>query len=157
MNQSTKSKRSSNSPETLEASSRNQIFQISAPLSSLPSDKEQIFDQNFTPCAADKCERVRDSLQKALPIRCIQGYRVDTNVALYPGLILLRPCVGDAAQELIHSCKEKWPDVPILAVLCEKWDRLVDEFTSFLTGRPAPQLSSFAAVASRFALHLKSP
>ena len=45
----------------------------------------------------------------------------------------MRPAVGEAAQELIQSCKEKWARASIIALLCAKWDRLLEDLPSVLT------------------------
>jgi DNA-binding NtrC family response regulator len=45
---------------------------------------------------------------------------------------LLRPSIGEAAEELIRSCKGKWPGVSILALLCASWEKLPD-LSSVLT------------------------
>ena len=45
----------------------------------------------------------------------------------------MRPSVGEAAQELIQSCKEKWARASILALLCAKWDRMLEDLASVLT------------------------
>ena len=45
----------------------------------------------------------------------------------------MRSSVSEAAQELIQSCKEKWARASILALLCAKWDRLLEDLASVLT------------------------
>jgi two-component system, NtrC family, response regulator GlrR len=54
-------------------------------------------------------------------------------LSLAPDLILLRPSLGDAAHELIQSCKEKWARASTIAVLCAKWDRSLEELPSILS------------------------
>jgi DNA-binding NtrC family response regulator len=45
----------------------------------------------------------------------------------------LRPTVGESAKDLIESCKEKWNRTAILALLCARWDRDLENFPSVLT------------------------
>ena len=95
-----------------------------------------ILDQNSTPCAADKCDSLLRLLKKSLPVKCIQQESVNRppdNLSPEPDLILLRPPVGDAAQGLIRSCKEKWINASILAVLCAQWDRPLEDSALVLT------------------------
>ena len=110
----------------------------------LPSSKVSLYkdqsvlilNQNSAPCAADKCDSLLPLLQKSLPVKCIQeqsASRCPDNLSSAPDLILLRPAVGEAAQELIQSCKEKWARASILALLCAKWDRLLEDSASVLT------------------------
>ena len=95
-----------------------------------------ILNQNSTPCAADKCDSLLPLLQKSLPVKCIQeqsANRLPDRLSSAPDLILVRPAAGETAQELIQSCKEKWAHASILALLCAKWDRLLEDLPSFLT------------------------
>jgi two-component system response regulator GlrR len=95
-----------------------------------------ILNQNSVPCAAEKCDSLLPVIQRSLAVTCVQeqsANRPPDRLSSTPGLILLRPAVGEAAQELIHSCKEKWTHVPILALLCAKWDRLFEDSPSVLT------------------------
>jgi DNA-binding NtrC family response regulator len=95
-----------------------------------------ILNQNSAPCAADKCDSLLPLLQKSLHIKCIQQEIVNQppdKLSSAPDLILLRPSIGDAAQGLIRSCKEKWINASILAVLCAQWDRVLEESASVLT------------------------
>jgi DNA-binding response OmpR family regulator len=95
-----------------------------------------ILNQNSAPCAAEKCNSLLPLIKKSLPVKCIQeqsANRIVDSVSSAPDLILLRPAVGEAAQELIQSCKEKWPGASILVLLCATWDRLVDDLPSVLT------------------------
>jgi DNA-binding NtrC family response regulator len=94
-----------------------------------------ILNQNSAPCAAEKCGSLLDLLQKSLHIRCIQEQsvkRASDIVSPEPDLILLRPTVGEAAQELIQSCKGKWAHASIIALLCAKWERLLGDLPSVL-------------------------
>jgi hypothetical protein len=45
---------------------------------------------------------------------------------------LVRPAVGEAAQELIQLCKEKWVRASIIALLCARWDRVLEDSASVL-------------------------
>jgi two-component system, NtrC family, response regulator GlrR len=95
-----------------------------------------ILNQNSAPCTADKCDSLFALLQKSLPVNCIQersASRLPDKLSSAPDLILLRPAVGEAAQELIQSCKEKWAHASILAILCARWNRILEESGSFLT------------------------
>src|SRR5262249_26787372 len=94
-----------------------------------------ILNQNSIPCAAEKCDSLLPLLQKSLHIKWIQqqsGNRPPDKISSAPDLILLRPSIGETAQGLIRSCKEKWINASILAVLCAQWDRLLEESTSVL-------------------------
>jgi DNA-binding NtrC family response regulator len=110
----------------------------------LPSSKVSLYkdqsvlilNQNAAPCAAVKCDSLFPLLQKSLPVRCIQeqsASRALDSVSSAPDLILLRPAVGEAAQELVQSCKEKWARASILALLCAKWNRMLEDSASVLT------------------------
>src|SRR5262245_8289566 len=95
-----------------------------------------ILNQNSAPCAAVKCDSLLPLLQKSLPLKCIQEQSTNRTVdklSLAPDLILLRPSIGDAAYQLIQSCKEKWAHASTIAVLCAKWDRSLEELPSVLT------------------------
>jgi DNA-binding NtrC family response regulator len=105
----------------------------------VPSYKNQsvlILNQNSAPCAAVKCDSLVPLLQRSLPVKCIQeqsANRALDSLLSAPDLILLRPPVGEAAQELIQSCREKWTHTAILALFCAKWDRLLEDSASVLT------------------------
>jgi two-component system, NtrC family, response regulator GlrR len=110
----------------------------------LPSSKVSLYkdqsvlilDQNCAPCAADKCDSLLPLLQKSLHVKCIQERGASPplfGLSSVPDLILLRPAVGEAAQEMIQSCKEKWVRASILAVLCTRWDRMLEDSASVLT------------------------
>jgi DNA-binding NtrC family response regulator len=45
----------------------------------------------------------------------------------------VRPSASETGQELIESCKRKWIHASIIAVLCSKWERLLDGLPSVLT------------------------
>src|SRR5262245_47520966 len=95
-----------------------------------------ILNQNSAPCAAAKCDSLVPLLQQSLAVKCIQEQRAGRSLdklSSAPDLILLRPSVGEAAQEPIQSCKEKWTPAAILVLLCAKWDRLVEHLPSVLT------------------------
>src|SRR5262249_37352906 len=49
-------------------------------------------------------------------------------------LILLRPAVGDAAEELIKSCREKWNRVAMLALLCPASEDSARDLAPVLNG-----------------------
>jgi len=110
----------------------------------LPSSKVSLYkdqsvlilNQNSAPCAALKCDSLLPLLQKSLHVKCIEEQSASpplVKVASVPDLILLRPAVGEAAQELIQSCKKKWARASIIALLCAKWDRLLEDLPSVLT------------------------
>src|SRR5262245_31801306 len=107
--------------------------------SQIPATNNQnilILNQNSAPCAADKCDSLLPVLQGSLAVKCIQepsGSRPPDKLSSVPDLILLRPSIGEAAQELIQSCKGKWPHVSILALLCARWERLLPDLSSVLT------------------------
>jgi DNA-binding NtrC family response regulator len=95
-----------------------------------------ILNQDSTPCEADKCEALPALLQRSLSVRCVQARCADQlphGVSSVPDLVLVRPAASEKAHELIASCKEKWTRASILALLCARWDRLVDNLPSFLT------------------------
>jgi two-component system, NtrC family, response regulator GlrR len=110
----------------------------------LPSSKASLYkdqsvlilNQNAAPCAVAKCDSLSPLLQKALPIKCVQEESANRDVdrpSSAPDLILVRPSVGEAAPQLIKSCKEKWPRASILAVLCARWHGLFEDLPSVLT------------------------
>src|SRR5262245_13094939 len=114
--------------------SRGQLSNSRVPSHTNPS--VLILDQNSAPCSAAKCDSLLNLLQKSLHIKCIQeenANRAREKLAPGPDLVLLRPPVGEAAQQLIHPCKEKWINASILAVLCSKWERLLEDSASLLT------------------------
>ena len=95
-----------------------------------------ILNQNVAPCAADKCDSLLPLLQKSLPVKRIQEQSVSRSpdrLSSVPDLILLRPAAGETAQELIQSCKEKWARASIIALLCAKWEPLLEDLPSVLT------------------------
>ena len=107
--------------------------------SQIPSYKNQsvlILNQSSAPCVADKCDSLLPVLQRSLAVKCIQeqsGSRPPDRLSSVPDLILLRPSNSEAAQELIQSCKGKWPHVSILALLCPRWDNRLPDLSSVLT------------------------
>jgi len=95
-----------------------------------------ILNQNSAPCAAVKCDSLFPLLKKSLPVKSIQEQSVSLSperLSSPPDLILLRPAVGEAGQELIQSCKAKWARASLLALLCTKWDRVLEDSASILT------------------------
>jgi two-component system, NtrC family, response regulator GlrR len=110
----------------------------------LPSSKVSLYkdqsvlilNQNSGPCTADKCNSLFALLQKSLHVKCIQeqsANRLPDGLSFIPDLILLRPAVSEAGQELIQACKEKWARASIIALLCAKWDGLFDDLPSVLS------------------------
>ena len=110
----------------------------------LPSSKVSLYkdqsvlilNQNAAPCAAVKCDSLLPLLQKSLHVKCVQeqsANRALDSLSSAPDLILLRPAVGEVAEELIQSCKDKWDRASIIALLCAKWDRLLAGLPSVLT------------------------
>ena len=105
----------------------------------IPYYKDQsvlILNQNSAPCAAVKCDSLLPLLQKSLPVKCIQEQSVSRSpdrLSSVPDLILLRPAAGETAQELIQSCKEKWARASIIALLCAKWEPLLEDSASVLS------------------------
>jgi len=81
----------------------------------IPSYTDQsvlILNQNSAPCAAAKCDSLLPLLQKSLRLKRIQEqrpsrFRFPDKLSSAPDLILLRSGIGEAAQDLIQSCKEK--------------------------------------------------
>jgi DNA-binding NtrC family response regulator len=71
-----------------------------------------------------------------LGVRCQEkrgNQHFPDRIASVPDLVLLR-LSGDApAQALVRSCKEKWPAVSILALLCPRWDKLMLDASTVLT------------------------
>lgn len=95
-----------------------------------------ILNQNAAPCTAAKCDSLLALFQKSLPIKCIQEQSANRpldKLSFVPDLILIRPSVGEAAQRLIESCKEKWACASMLGILCAKWERLLEGLPSVLT------------------------
>jgi DNA-binding NtrC family response regulator len=106
-------------------------------VSSYANQSVLILDQDSTPCVAYKCDALTGLLQRSLAVRCIQercGKQLPREISSVPDLVLVRPATGETAPELIASCKEKWSGASILALLCHRWDRLLDDLPSFLTG-----------------------
>src|SRR5262245_53969879 len=110
----------------------------------LPSSKVSLYkdqsvlilNQDAAPCAAAKCDSLLSLFQKSLPIKCMQEQSANhalDKVSSVPDLILVRPSASEAAQELIESCKEKWIRVSIIALLCAKWERPLEDLPSVLT------------------------
>jgi DNA-binding response OmpR family regulator len=94
-----------------------------------------ILNQNSAPCAADKCDSLLPLLKKSLSVKYMQqesSNRPPDKISSAPDLILLRPSIGEAARDLIESCKEKWNRAPILALLCPRWDRVLEDSASAL-------------------------
>jgi len=115
------------------------IWRGNAPDNGVASQQKQtvlILNQNSTPCAANKCDALLGFLQKSLAVRCLReecNSHLPPRLSSVPDLILLRPAVGEAAQELIQSCKEKWTHASIFALLCANWDRGLEDSPSVLT------------------------
>ena len=102
------------------------------PDSRVPSHENQsvlILNQNFAPCAADKCSRLLALLQRSLPIGCVQEGKENLrpeDLPFIPDLILLRISVARAARKLITSCKRIWSCAAILALFCLGSDEPID-------------------------------
>jgi two-component system response regulator GlrR len=95
-----------------------------------------ILNQNPAPCASVKCDSLLHFLQKSLPVKRIQEQAAShplVRLSSVPDLILLRPTFGESAQHLIESCKEKWNRTAILALLCARWSRELEDFPPVLT------------------------
>jgi len=129
--------------ETTGTGNRGRVMQADNRLGQLSSNRAPsynnqsvlILNQNSAPCATEKCDSLLSVIQRSLAVKCIQeqsANRPDT-LSSTPDLILLRPAVGEAAKELIQACKEKWVRASILALLCAKWDRLLEDMPSVLT------------------------
>ena len=104
----------------------------------VPSQTILILNQNSTPCVAKKCDSLLPLLQKSLPDKCIQernASRFDSpdKLSSAPDLILLRPSVDELGQELIQRCKEEWARASVIALLCARWDRALEDFPSVVT------------------------
>ena len=106
------------------------------PVSSWKHQSVLILNQTSGPCAAGKCDALLGLLQRSFAARCREeqcSNHFPDRVSSVPDLILLR-LSGDApAQALVKSCKEKWPAVSILALLCARWDKLIPDASSVLT------------------------
>jgi DNA-binding NtrC family response regulator len=115
------------------------IWRENAPDHGVASHRKKtvlILNQNSTPCATNKCDALSGFLQKSLAVRCLQeecDSHLATRLSSVPDLILLRPPAGEAAQELIQSCKKKWTHASIFTLLCAKWDPLPEDLPSVLT------------------------
>ena len=104
----------------------------------VPSQTILILNQNSTPCVAKKCDSLLPLLQKSLPDKCIQernASRFDSpdKLSSAPDLILLRPSVDELGQELIQRCKEEWARASVIALLCARLDRALEDFPSVVT------------------------
>jgi DNA-binding NtrC family response regulator len=96
-----------------------------------------ILDQNSVRCAAEKCDALAGLLQRSLGITCVRDGCVSQlphQMSSVPDLVLVRPAPDKTTPELIASCREKWSGASILALLCARWDRLIDNLPSFLSG-----------------------
>jgi two-component system, NtrC family, response regulator GlrR len=115
------------------------IWRGKAPDNGVASQKKQtvlILNQNSTPCAANKCDALLGFLQKSLAVRCFQeecDNHLPARLSFVPDLILVRCSVGEIAQQLIQSCKEKWTHASILALFCARGDERLEELPSVLT------------------------
>jgi DNA-binding NtrC family response regulator len=95
-----------------------------------------ILNQNSTPCVADKCEGLPGLLQRSLSVKCLHERCEDQpplKVSSVPDLVLVRPAPNKKAHDLIASCKEKWIRTSILALVCPKRNRLIEDLTSVLS------------------------
>src|SRR5215475_7415582 len=98
------------------------ILRGNAPDNGIASQRKQtvlILNQNSTPCATNKCDALLGFLQRSLAVRCLQeecNNHLPAGLSSVPDLILVRPSVGEVAQELIQSCKDKWAHASILAL-----------------------------------------
>ena len=95
-----------------------------------------ILNQDAAPCAANKCDSLHHLLQESLDVKCIQeqnASRIPDNSSSAPDLILVRPSNSEAGQELIQRCKEKWARASVIALLCAKWDQMLEDSASVLT------------------------
>ena len=106
------------------------------PESSCKHQSVLILNQTSGPCAAGKCDALLGLLERSLAVGCGEeqcGNHFPDRVSSVPDLIVLR-ISGDApAQALVRSCKEKWPAVSILALLCARWDKLMPDASAVLT------------------------
>jgi DNA-binding NtrC family response regulator len=115
------------------------IWRGKAPDNGVASRRKQsvlILNQNSTPCAANQCDALLGFLQKSLAVGSLQeecDNHLPARLSSVPDLILLRPTVAEAAKELIQSCKEKWAEASIFALLCAKWDRPPEDLLLLLT------------------------
>jgi DNA-binding NtrC family response regulator len=113
-------------------------WRVQLPISRVSSHNNQtvlILNQNSAPCAAVKCDSLLSLLEKSLPVKCIQEQSANhafDNPSPGPDLILVRPLAGEAAQELIQSCKKKWTRASVIALLCANWDRMLEDSASVL-------------------------
>jgi DNA-binding NtrC family response regulator len=97
-----------------------------------------ILNQNSSPCpcAANKCDALLGFLQKSLAVRCLReecDNHLPARLSFVPDLILVRCSLGEIAQQLIQSCKEKWTHASILALFCARRDGRREELPSVLT------------------------
>jgi DNA-binding NtrC family response regulator len=115
------------------------IWRGKAPDNGVASQRKQtvlILNQNSTPCASNKCDALFGFLQKSLAIRCLQekcDNQLPARLSFVPDLILVRCSVGEIAQQLIQSCREKWIHASILALFCARRDGRLEELPSVLT------------------------
>jgi DNA-binding NtrC family response regulator len=94
-----------------------------------------ILNQNPARCTIEKCDSLLPLLKKSFPVKCIQqeGINLPDKLSPEPDLILLRTPAGTATQGLIRSCKERWANASILAILCTQWERLLEDAAPVLT------------------------
>ena len=112
-----------------------EIQQNNAPDNGVASQKNHsvlILNQNSAPCAAEKCDKLIAVLQESLPVKCIEEQSASGLLSSEPDLILVRPSIGEKAHDLIASCREKWGRASILALLCTRWDGMLEDSASVL-------------------------
>jgi len=114
---------------------KTEIQQNNAPDNGVASQKNHsvlILNQNSAPCAAEKCDKLIAVLQGSLPVKCIEEQSARGLLSSEPDLILVRPSIGEKAHDLIASCREKWGRASILALLCTRWDGMLEDSASVL-------------------------
>jgi DNA-binding NtrC family response regulator len=104
---------------------------------SYTSQSVLILNQNSLPCALAKCDSLSPLLEKSLQVKCVQelsdGQFFFDRLSSAPDLIFLRPAVGEVGQELVQRCKERWAHASVIALLCARWDRVLEDSALVLT------------------------
>ena len=89
-----------------------------------------ILDGTFSSCAATTCDALADLLRRALSVDCTcvaYDHELPGDLAVMPNLIILKAAQLDAPNSLVAHCREKWPDVPVLLMLCRGRDQKQDQ------------------------------
>jgi DNA-binding NtrC family response regulator len=80
-----------------------------------------ILDRNGNSCASAPCNTLAEVLRRDLAVHCrtVGGAdELSSAAAFNPKLIILRTEGIDSPNPLVGLCRQKWPDTPILLLIC---------------------------------------